>query len=86
VKSGHTLSDEHELRHSPSCSLSGRGPDPRGASRDESPGLGRDPNGGHVQIDRALRPSNPEKTLAHRDEAAPRTVQIFEQFEIIGGK
>ena len=50
---------------------SGRGPDPRGASRDENPGLGRGPSGGHVQIDRGLRPSNPEKTPDHRDEAGP---------------
>src|SRR5215467_14154971 len=53
----------------PSCGSSGRGPDPRGASRDENPGLG--PSGGHVQIDRGLRPSNPEKTPDHRDEAGP---------------
>ena len=55
----------------PSCGSSGRGPDPRGASRDENPGLGRGPSGGHVQIDRGLRPSNPEKTPDHRDEAGP---------------
>src|SRR5262249_10865134 len=29
------------------------------------------PSGGHVQIDLGLRPSNPEKTSVHRDEAGP---------------
>ena len=71
MKSGHTVSGEREFGHRASCRSSGRGLRPGGASRDENPGLGRGPSGGHVQIDRGLRPSNPEKISAHRDEAGP---------------
>jgi hypothetical protein len=71
VKSGHKLSGEREFGHRPARGFSGRGPCLHGASRDENPGLGRGPSGGHVQIDRGLLPSNPEKTPSHRDEAGP---------------
>jgi hypothetical protein len=42
-----------------------------GLGLDQNPGLGPGPSGGHVQTDHGLHPSNRQRTVLHRDEAAP---------------